>query len=390
KYDVIAYIADVGQGDDFELIKKRALAVGASRVYIEDLKSEFVTGYVFPVVRSNAVYEGRYLLGTSIARPLIAKRQIEIAKDEKTNIVGHGSTGKGNDQVRFELAYYALAPGIEVVAPWKDPKFLKMFKGRTDMINYAKENNIPIEVSIEKPYSNDLNMFHLSHEAGELENPMTRPRDSMFKLSILPQDAPDKETSLTIEFKAGNPVKVIDSKGKVITDPVNMLMYLNKVGGENGVGIVDMVENRFVGIKSRGVYETPGGTILLAAHRDIEGLTMDREVMHLRDSLIPKYAELIYYGMWFSPEFELLTQMFEKTQEYVTGKVHLSVYKGNIIINGRESEYSLYNQDQSSMDVLGAYNPVDAAGFIRINAVRLINASLRKKKANQGNQDKHK
>ena len=381
KYDVVAYIADVGQKEDFEEIKKRAYETGAINVYIEDLKEELVNDYIFPMIRANAIYEGRYLLGTSIARPIIAKRQLEIADKEKATAVAHGSTGKGNDQLRFELTYYSLAPAIEVIAPWKDEEFLNDFKGRSDLIAYAKANNIKVNVTSSKPYSSDLNIFHISYEAGELENPMSEPDEDMFTLSVSPMQAPDKKTKLSIEFEHGNPVKVTDfNTNTVVTEPVKLLAYLNKVAGENGVGRIDIVENRAVGLKSRGVYETPGGTILYQAHRDLEGITMDREVMHLRDSLSPKFAELIYYGLWFSPERKALSVFFDKTQEFVTGKVDLVLYKGNIIIVGRESPYSLYDAEQSSMETIGSYDPIDAGGFIKINALRLISASIQEKK----------
>ena len=381
KCDVIAYVADIGQQEDFEVIEKRAYDIGAKNVYLEDLKEEFVTGYIFPIIRANAIYEGRYLLGSSVARPLIAKRQLEIAERENTNVVAHGATGKGNDQIRFELTYYSIAPEIEIVSPWRDQEFLRMFKGRTDLIEYAKANNISIDASVDKPYSEDLNLLHMSHEAGRLENPMNEPDEDIFKLSVSPVDAPDEKTKLSIEFEKGYPVKVTDlNNGTTVTEPVKLLSYLNKVAGENGVGRVDMVENRVVGMKSRGVYETPGGTILYQAHHDLEGITMDREVMHLRDSLSPKFAELVYYGLWFSPERELLSLFFDKTQEFVTGRVDLVLYKGNVIIAGRESECSLYDAEQSSMETIGSYDPKDASGFIRINALRLINASLQKRK----------
>lgn len=379
-FDVIAYIADVGQGDDFDQVQQRAYDTGASKVYVDDLKQDFVTDYVFPVIKANAIYEGRYLLGTSIARPLIARRQVEIARAENAQAVAHGATGKGNDQIRFELAFHSLAPELEIIAPWRDPAFLRTFKGRTDLIEYARAHGITVDVSLKKPYSNDLNLFHMSHEAGELEDPKLQPREDMFRLSVSPLEAPDRETRLSIQFDRGVPVKVTDSSnGSVVTEPVALLAYLNKVAGDNGIGRVDIVENRFVGLKSRGVYETPGGSILYRAHHDLEGITMDREVMHLRDTMSPQYAALIYNGLWFSPECELLSGFFEKTQEYVTGTVDLVLYKGNIIIVGRESAYSLYDAEQSSMETIGAYNPVDASGFIRINALRLINAALQRK-----------
>jgi argininosuccinate synthase len=380
-YDVIAFVANLGQQEDFEAIRKKALSVGASKIYIEDLRKEFVTDFIFPAIRANAIYEGRYLLGTSVARPLIAKRQIEIAKMEGAKIVSHGATGKGNDQVRFELTYQALFPGVKIISPWKETEFLNTFKGRSDMIDYSKKHGIPVKATKDEPWSSDPNLMHISYEAGELEDPMKRPRESMFELTVSPHEAPEKETIIEIEFKNGNPARVINiTDGVVKEDPLELFMYLNELGGKNGIGRVDMVENRFVGIKSRGVYETPGGTILHLAHRDLEGLTMDREVMHLRDSLITKFSELIYYGFWFSPEMEVLRALFDKAQENVSGKVHIALYKGNVMVIGRESKESLYDEAQSSMDVSGGYDQRDATGFIKLNAIRLINHFLRKQK----------
>ena len=380
-FDVVAFIADLGQKDDFRAAEEKALKIGASKVYVEDLKEEFVTDFIFPAIRANAVYEGRYLLGTSLARPLIAKKQIEIAAKETADFLSHGATGKGNDQVRFELTYLTLNPKIKIIAPWKDAEFLAKFKGRLDMIDYANKNGIPVKATKEAPYSTDPNLMHISYEAGILEDPMLTPSDEMFELTKSPKDAPDNETKIEIEFKHGNPIKVKNhNDGTVKTNPLELFQYLNKIGGENGIGRLDMVENRFVGIKSRGVYETPAGTILHIAHRDIEGITMDREVMHLRDMLMPKFAELIYYGFWYSPEMEFLRAAFDKSQENISGTVYLSLYKGNCIVTGRESNESLYNQDLSSMDVLGGYNQQDALGFIRLNALRLKSSSLRKKR----------
>lgn len=371
-YDVIAYVADVGQKEDFDLVRQKALKTGASKVYIEDLKEEFVTDYIFPALRGNAIYEGRYLLGTSLARPLIAKRQVEIAAAENTLFVSHGATGKGNDQVRFELSYYALNPQIEVISPWKEPEFLAEFKGRSDLIAYAKKYNIPVKASLEKSYSEDDNLMHISHEAGILENPAFRPFENIFSKTVSPKFAPDEETILEIEFKDGFPIRVTNQNdGTVKEGPLELFMYLNEVGSKNGVGRVDMVENRFVGIKSRGVYETPGATILWAAHRDLEGIAMDKEVMHIRDMLTPKFSELIYNGFWFSPEMDFLMCAFEKSQEKIDGTVYVSIYKGNVNVIGRKSPVSLYNQELSSMDIEGGYNAVDCKGFIQINAIRL-------------------
>lgn len=372
-FDVVAYVADVGQEDDFKEVEKKALEIGALKVYIIDLKKEFVTDYIFPSIMANAVYEGRYLLGTSLARPLIAKYQIMIAEKEHAEFVAHGATGKGNDQVRFELSYYAQNPKIKVIAPWKMQEFLDQFKGRTDMLNYAEKNRIPVKATVKKPYSEDDNLMHISHEAGILEDPAYKPEADMFSKIVLPQKAPDKETSIEIHFKDGIPVKVVNKKGKIsITDPLELFVYLNKIGGENGIGMLDMVENRFVGIKSRGVYETPAGTILLHAHMDIEGIAMDREVMRLRNMLSPVFAEIVYNGFWFSPEMEFLRAAIDKSQELIDGVVYLTLYKGNIIIDGRESPSSLYDKELSSMDIAGGFDQKDSAGFIRINAIRLM------------------
>jgi argininosuccinate synthase len=372
-YEVIAYIADVGQDDDFAEVEKKALKIGASKVYIKDLKKEFVTDYIFPALKANAVYESRYLLGTALARPVIAKYQIEIAEQEKAEYVSHGATGKGNDQVRFELGYYALNPGIKVLAPWKTQEFLDQFKGRTDMLNYAKAKGIPVKATVKKPYSEDDNLMHISHEAGILEDPAYKPEMDMFTKIIPPQLAPDKEMHLEIHFKDGIPVKVVNKADKIsITDPLKLFIYLNKVGGENGIGMLDMVENRFVGIKSRGVYETPAGTILLQAHMDIEGIAMDREVMRLRNMLSPVFSEIVYNGFWFSPEMDFLRAAIDKSQELITGVVYLTLYKGNIIIDGRVSPSSLYDKELSSMDIAGGFDQKDSAGFIKINAIRLM------------------
>ena len=379
-YDVIAFLADLGQREDFDSAEKKALKIGAIKVYIEDVKKLFVTDFIFPAIRANAMYEGRYLLGTSLARPLIAMKQAEIAKIEGTNYVSHGATGKGNDQVRFELTYYVLMPGAKIIAPWKEDDFLARFQGRNDMIAYAKENDIPVKATKDKPYSSDANLMHISYEAGVLEDPAFCPEESMFEFTVSPKKAVDKAVNLEIEFLHGNPVKVrnIDD-GTVKSEPLELFQYLNELGGKHGIGRIDIVENRFVGIKSRGVYETPGGTILHIAHRDIEGMTMDREVMHLRDTLIPKFSELVYYGFWFSPEMEFLRTAFDKSQEHVSGKVILSIYKGNVIINGRESKNSLYKKSISSMDIAGGYNQKDAVGFIKLNALRLMASADRLK-----------
>ncbi|HJZ42002.1 MAG TPA: argininosuccinate synthase [Bacteroidales bacterium] len=372
-YEVIAYVADVGQDDDFAEVERKALKIGASRVYIKDLRREFVVDYIYPALKANAVYENRYLLGTSLARPVIAKYQIGIAEQEGAAWVAHGATGKGNDQVRFELSYYALNPKIKVLAPWKTQEFLDQFKGRTDMLNYAKEKEIPVKATVSKPYSEDDNLMHISHEAGILEDPAYKPEMDMFTKIVPPQLAPDKETQLQVHFKDGIPVKVVNKVDNVsISDPLDLFIYLNKVGGENGIGLLDMVENRFVGIKSRGVYETPAGTILLTAHMDIEGIAMDREVMRLRNMLSPVFAEIVYNGFWFSPEMDFLRAAIDKSQELIDGVVYLTLYKGNVIVDGRESPSSLYDKELSSMDIAGGFDQKDSAGFIKINAIRLM------------------
>jgi argininosuccinate synthase len=372
-YDVIAYVADVGQNDDYEAVREKALAIGASKVIIEDLKREFVTDYIFQAVKANAVYEDRYLLGTALARPLIARKQIEAAIEYGADYVAHGATGKGNDQVRFELAYYALKPDIKVISPWKDPEFLGQFQGRSDMIRYAAGHRIPVKASISKPYSEDDNLMHISHEAGILEDPLYHAGKDILSKMVMPMDAPDRETHISITFRDGIPVRVINKDdGSSYTDPLELFLYLNKLGGENGIGLLDMVENRFVGIKSRGIYETPGATILYAAHKDIEGIAMDREVMRLRNMLAPVFAELVYNGFWFSPEMEFLKAAMDKSQEVIDGDVHMLLYKGNILIEGRESHSSLYNKELSSMDIEGGFNQTDSLGFIRINAIRLM------------------
>ncbi len=372
-YEVIAYVADVGQNDDFEAVREKALAIGASSVIIEDLKREFVTDYIFQAVKANAVYEDRYLLGTALARPLIAKKQIEAAIEYEADYVAHGATGKGNDQVRFELAYYALKPDIKVISPWKDAEFLSQFQGRSDMIRYAAGHRIPVKASISKPYSEDDNLMHISHEAGILEDPLYFAGKDILQKMVMPMDAPDKQTHISITFKDGIPVKVTNKDdGASYTDPLELFTYLNKLGGANGIGLLDMVENRFVGIKSRGIYETPGATILYEAHKDIEGIAMDREVMRLRNMLAPVFAELVYNGFWFSPEMAFLQASMDKSQEVIDGVVHMILYKGNIIIEGRESPSSLYNKELSSMDIEGGFNQADSLGFIRINAIRLM------------------
>jgi argininosuccinate synthase len=371
-YEVIAYVADVGQQENFDDVAERARRTGASEVFVEDLKREFVTDFIFPAIAGNAIYENRYLLGTSLARPVIAKRQVEVALQTGATHVAHGATGKGNDQVRFELAYAALAPHLQLIAPWKDREFLQKFRGRSDLLAFAREHDIPVEATVEKPYSSDENLMHRSYEAGLLEDPLQVPPADMFKLTRAPQDAPDTTTTLEIHFKDAAPVRVENlDDGTVHTDPLDLFVYLNELGGRHGVGRVDMVENRFVGIKSRGVYETPGGTILHHALRDLEGIAMDREVLRLRDMLSPRFAEIIYNGFWFSPEMDFIQAAFRQSERLIDGRVRLQLYKGNVLVQGRESTSSLYDRELSSMDVAGGYDQEDARGFIRINALRL-------------------
>lgn len=371
-HEVIAYVANVGQNEDFDQVAERALKTGATKVYVEDLREEFLTDFIFPAIAGNAVYENRYLLGTSLARPVIAKRQVEIALKEDAGYVAHGATGKGNDQVRFELAYAALAPHLRVIAPWKEREFLQRFRGRMDLLAFAKEHSIPVEASVEKPYSSDENLMHKSYEAGLLEDPSLTPPADMFKLTCSPEEAPDRSVELEIHFKDAIPVRVVNAaEGIDHTDPLQLFTYLNDVGGEHGVGRIDMVENRFVGIKSRGVYETPGGTILYHALRDLEGIAMDREVLRLRDSLSPRFAELIYNGFWYSPEMDFIRAAFRQSEHLIDGVVRVKLYKGGVTILGRESPSSLYDRELSSMDIEGGYDQEDARGFIRINALRL-------------------
>jgi len=362
--EVVAFCADVGQEEELKGLDKKALKTGASKCYIDDLTEEFASDFIYPMFRANALYENLYYLGTSIARPLIAKRMVEIARKEKAEAVAHGATGKGNDQIRFELTFAALAPDLKIIAPWREWGF----QGRQDLIRYAKQENIPVPVSAKKPYSMDRNLLHLSFESGILEDPWVAPQEDMFTLSVSPEEAPDKAVNVTLDFEKGNCVAV---NGKAMS-PASVIRKLNQLGGKHGIGRVDMVENRFVGMKSRGVYETPGGTILLAGHRHLETLTLDREVMHLRDSLIPKYAELVYNGFWFAPERHFLQAAIDQSQEKVTGTVRLKLYKGNVIVTGRKSPYSLYREDVASMeDDAGAYDPSDATGFIHLQGLRL-------------------
>ena len=378
-FNIICYCANVGQVDDFDAVRVKALSLGASKVYIEDLRKEFVLDAIFPAVQCNAIYESRYLLGTSLARPIIAKRQVEIAIKEGATYVSHGATGKGNDQVRFELCVQALHPGMKTIAPWRDTEFIAQFKGRADLLAYAKEHNIPVDATPKAPYSVDENLYHTSYEAGMLEDPMVAPLKDMFKMTVDPKDAPDIPGKIRIAFEKGLPVCVSDlsSLEKTdISDPLDLFLALNVFGKTHGIGRIDIVENRFVGIKSRGVYETPGGTILRAAHLDLEGLCMDREVMKVRDLLSTKFAEFAYNGFWFAPEMDFVRHAITYSQRHVTGFVDIELYKGNVTIVGRFSENPLYSADLASMDKEGGdgaidYNPSDAQGFIRINGTRL-------------------
>jgi argininosuccinate synthase len=361
--EVVCYCADVGQGDELSGLEEKALQTGGSKLYVEDLREEFVREYVWTAIKANAIYEGVYLLGTSLARPVIAKRQIEIARKEGADAVAHGATGKGNDQVRFELTYYALQPDIQVIAPWREWEF----KGRSDLIAYAKEHNIPISATTEKPYSTDRNLMHVSYEGGILEDPWVEPSEDMFQLTRSPETAKPDAEYIEVSFEHGEPVAL---NGKSL-GAVTLLESLNKSGGSHGIGRVDLVENRFVGMKSRGVYETPGVTILQVAHRALESITLDREVMHLRDSLSVKFAESVYYGFWFAPEFELLRKMVNETQRNVTGDVRLKLFRGNAMVVGRRSPQSLYDERIATFEADTVYNQRDAEGFIKLNALRL-------------------
>ena len=371
--EVIAFCADIGQEEELDGLEAKALSTGASKCIIEDLREEFARDFIFPMMQAGAIYEGQYFLGTSIARPLIAKRMVEIARAEKADAIAHGATGKGNDQVRFELTAAALAPELRVIAPWREEQFREKFPGRAEMIAYAAANGIAVEASVAKPYSMDRNLLHLSFESGVLEDPWfdasSEEARGMYKLSVSPEDAPNESEYIELEFEEGNCCAV---NGKPLS-PLGVMQTLNQIGGKHGIGRVDMVENRFVGMKSRGVYETPGGAILHFAHRQMESLTMDREVMHLRDSLIPKYSTLVYNGFWFAPEREALQALVTETQRNVTGLVRLKLYKGNIIVAGRKSPKSLYDPQIATMEGSGAeaYNQSDATGFIRLNALRL-------------------
>jgi argininosuccinate synthase len=375
--EVVTFTADLGQGEEVEPARKKAILLGIKpeNIFIEDLREEFVRDYVFPMFRANALYEGQYLLGTSIARPLIAKKQIEIARETGADAVAHGATGKGNDQVRFELTYYALDPNIRVIAPWREWDL----SSRTKLLEFAQKHQIPIakDKRGEAPFSVDANLLHSSSEGKVLEDPGVEPPDYVYQRTLAPEDAPDKAIEISIDFEKGDAVAI---DGKRLS-PAALLTRLNELGRANGIGRLDLVENRFVGMKSRGVYETPGGTILLAAHRGIESITLDREAAHLKDSLMPRYAELIYYGFWFTPEREMLQALIDKSQEFVSGRVRLKLYKGNVAVSGRESPYSLYDPELVTFEEGAvAYDHRDAQGFIKLNALRLRTWAMRKRK----------
>jgi len=381
--EVIGFCANIGQEEELKGLERKAKKTGASKIYIDDLQEEFARDFIYPMIQAGAIYEGQYLLGTSIARPLIAKRMVEIARAEGAGAIAHGATGKGNDQVRFELTTAALAPELEIIAPWRDERFRAQFPGRAEMIAYCEEKQIPVQASAKKPFSMDRNLLHISYEAGILEDPWfdagdLKYRDYFTTLSVFPEDAPDKPAYVELDFENGNCIAV---NGKAM-NPLGVMRTLNKLGGKHGVGRVDMVENRFVGMKSRGVYETPGGAILHFAHRQMESLTMDREVMHLRDSLIPKYATLVYNGFWYAPERLALQALITESQQKVTGTVRVKLYKGGIHAAGRKSKYSLYRADVATMeaDPSNAYNQDDATGFIRLNGLRLKTGALRDKR----------
>jgi len=367
--EVIAFCADLGQGEELEPVRDKALATGARAVHVVDCREEFVRDFVFPMLRAGAVYEGGYLLGTSIARPLIAKHQVEIARKEGADALAHGATGKGNDQVRFELAYAALAPDLRVIAPWREWELTS----RSALVEFARRHGIPVPVTAERPYSTDRNLFHVSYEGGVLEDPWQAPPEAMFLLTRAPEQAPDAPVEITVDFEAGDPVAVDGER----LGPVALLERLNRLGAEHGVGRVDLVENRYVGMKSRGVYETPGGTILHAARRALEGLTLDREVLHLRDALVPRYAEMVYYGYWFAPERQALQAFMDECAREVTGTVRLKLYKGNVMVTGRRAPRSLYRADFATFEADRVYRQRDAEGFIALNALRLRIRALR-------------
>jgi len=390
-FDVIAFCANVGQHEeDFTAIKAKAVSVGALKCIVSDLRQDFVENYVFEAVKCNALYEGRYLLGTSVARPCISQEMVRIAQAEGAQYIAHGATGKGNDQVRFEMCAQALSPKIKAIAPWRDAEFIESFKGRTDLLNYCTKHGIPVDAKPKANYSVDENLYHTSFESGQLEDAACPPDESMFKMTTSPQNAPDTPEKITIEFKKGIPTKITNlTDGTSITDPLQLFLYCNKIAGKHGIGRIDIVENRFVGIKSRGVYETPGGTLLREAHQDLEGICMDREVKRLAEGYALEFSRLCYNGFWFAPEMDLIRNSIDFSQRDVEGSVEMELYKGNIIVKGRSSPKALYNADLASMDIEGGgeafdYNPADAQGFIRINSVRLKTyAALRARTAGE-------
>ena len=386
-FEVVAFCANVGQfEEDFAAVKAKAVSVGATKCIVTDLRKEFVEGYVFEAIKCNALYEGRYLLGTSIARPCIAKEMMRIAKEEGASFIAHGATGKGNDQVRFEMCAQALSPTIQCIAPWRDAEFIESFKGRSDLLAYCTKHGIPVDAKPKANYSIDENLFHTSYESGQLEDAMCGPDDSMFKMTVSPKAAPEQAEVVEIEFSKGIPIKITNTTdGTVKTDPLDIFLYCNMIAGKHGVGRIDIVENRFVGIKSRGVYETPGGTLLRAAHMDLEGICVDREVKRITETMSLEFSRLCYNGFWFAPEMDLIRHAIDYSQRDVEGVVKIELYKGNVTIQGRSSPKALYNADLASMDIEGGgdafdYNPADAQGFIRINSVRLKTyAALRAK-----------
>ncbi|KAL4216719.1 Adenylosuccinate synthetase [Mactra antiquata] len=371
-YEVVAFLADVGQDENFEEAKKKAQKLGAIKMVVPDVRKEFVEEFIWPSIQANGVYEDRYPMGTALARPCIARAMIKVAKEEGAKYISHGATGKGNDQIRFELSAYALHSGIEVISPWRLPEFYNRFAGRNDLFQYAKEKGIPLPVTPKSPWSMDANLMHISYESGILEDPMTQAPEDLYQMTTDPLTAPDKPTILDIEFKNGTPVSVYNHEDKTKkTDALDLFLHCNEIGGKNGIGRIDIVENRFIGMKSRGIYETPGGEILLAAHIDLEVFTLDREVRKIKRDLDAKFAEQVYRGFWFSPECEFTRDCISSSQKYVDGTVTLKIYKGHVYILGRKSPYSLYNEELVSMNVQGDYDPIDAGGFIKINALRL-------------------
>lgn len=371
-YDVIAFCANIGQDDDFDAAKEKALKLGAKKMIIPDVKSEFVEEFIWPGIQANAAYEDRYLLGTALARPCIARAMIKVAVGEKAQFVAHGATGKGNDQIRFELGAYALHPTIKVISPWRLPEFYKRFQGRADLFKYAQEHGIDLPVTPKAPWSMDANLMHISYESGVLEDPATHAPPGIYQMTVDPEQAPEQAEKIVISFKSGLPVSIKNlGDNTTKTDPLGIFSYMNELGGKHAIGRIDIVENRFIGMKSRGLYETPGGTILLAAHVDIELFTLDKEVRKIKRNLDITFSEQVYKGFWFSPECEFTRSCIQKSQDHVTGSVTVKLYKGGVYILGRESPLSLYNAELVSMDVQGDYEPTDAGGFIKINALRL-------------------